>query len=50
MEVKKEFTVKFDKKEMAEVSETTEAGLRFIVQLTPGSGIAQFDDVKLIEK
>ena len=50
VEVKKEFTVKFDNKELADVSETTGAGLRFIVQLTPGSGIAQFDDVKLIEK
>jgi hypothetical protein len=50
VEVKKEFTVKFDTKELADVSETTGAGLRFIVQLTPGSGIAQFDDVKLIEK
>jgi hypothetical protein len=50
VEVKKEFTVKFDKKELADVSETTAVWLRFIVQLTPGSGIAQFDDVKLIEK
>ena len=50
VEVKKEFTVKFDNKELADVSETTGAFLRFIVQLTPGSGIAQFDDVKLIEK
>ncbi len=50
VEVKKEFTVKFDNKELAEVSETQGAFLRFMVQLTPGSGIAQFDDVKLIEK
>ncbi len=50
VEVKKEFTVKFDNKELAEVSETQGAFLRFIVQVTPGSGIAQFDDVKLIEK
>jgi hypothetical protein len=50
VEVKKEFTVKFDNKELAELSEATEAFLRFIVQLTPGSGIAQFDDVKLTEK
>ena len=50
VEVKKEFTVKFDNKELADVSETTGVFLRFMVQLTPGSGIAQFDDVKLIEK
>jgi hypothetical protein len=50
VEVKKEFTVKFDKKELADVSQTTEAWIRFAVELTPGSGIAQFDDVKLIEK
>lgn len=50
VEVKKEFTVKFDKKEMADVSETTDAGVRFMVQLTPGSGVVQFDDVKLVEK
>jgi hypothetical protein len=50
VEVKKEFTVKFDSKEMAELSEVTEAWLRFMVQLTPGAGVAQFDDVKLIEK
>lgn len=50
VEVKKEFTIKFDNKGLADVSETTDAGVRFIVQLTPGSGIAQFDDIKLIEK
>ena len=50
VEVKKEFTVKFDNKELADVSETQGAFLRFMVQLTPGSGIAQFDDIKLIEK
>jgi hypothetical protein len=50
VEVKKEFTVKFDNKELADVSETEDAFLRFIVQLTPGSGIAQFDDIKLTEK
>jgi hypothetical protein len=50
VEVKKEFTVKFDKKELADVSEAQEAAIRIKVQLTPGSGIVQFDDVKLIEK
>lgn len=50
VEVKKEFTVKFDNKDLADISEAHEAWLRFMVQLTPGSGIAQFDDVKLIEK
>ena len=50
VDVKKEFTVKFDEKELADISETQPAFLRFVFQLTPGSGIAQFDDVKLTEK
>jgi len=50
VDVKKEFTVKFDEKDLADVSETQPAFLRFIFQLTPGSGIAQFDDIKLTEK
>jgi hypothetical protein len=50
VDVKKEFTVKFDNKDLADVSETQPAFLRFIFQLTPGSGIAQFDDIKLTEK
>jgi hypothetical protein len=50
VEVKKEFTVKFDNKDMSDVPETQKVLLRFIFQLTPGSGIAQFDDLKLIEK
>ena len=44
------YSVKFDNKDLADISEAHEAWLRFMVQLTPGSGIAQFDDVKLIEK
>jgi hypothetical protein len=51
IEVKKEFTIKFNKKELADVLETQKNSfLRFIFQLTPGSGIAQFDDIKLVEK
>jgi hypothetical protein len=50
VDVKKEFTVKFDEKELAELSETQSGYIRFVFQLTPGSGIAQFDDLKLIEK
>jgi hypothetical protein len=50
VDVKKEFTVKFDEKELADISETQPAFLRFVFQLTPGSGIAQFDDIKLTEK
>jgi hypothetical protein len=50
VDVKKEFTVKFDEKELAELSETQGGFIRFVLQLTPGSGIAQFDDVKLMEK
>jgi hypothetical protein len=50
VDVKKEFTVKFENKDLADISETQPAFLRFIFQLTPGSGIAQFDDIKLTEK
>ena len=50
VDVKKEFTVKFDEKKLAEVFETQPAFLRFVFTLTPGSGIAQFDDIKLTEK
>ena len=50
VDVKKEFTVKFDDKELADIPETQGAFLRFVFQLTPGSGIAQFDDIKLVEK
>lgn len=51
IEVKKEFTIKFNNKELADVLETQKNSfLRFIFQLTPGSGIVQFDDIKLVEK
>jgi len=54
VEVKKEFTVKFDNKGLQDVLETLlkkdSLFLRFVFQLTPGSGIAQFDDIKLVEK
>jgi hypothetical protein len=50
VDVKKEITVKFDDKELADIPETRDSFLRFVFQLTPGSGIAQFDDIKLTEK
>jgi len=51
VDVKKEFIVKFDKKELETLTETAEKPfIRFIFELTPGSGVAQFDDVKLTEK
>ncbi|MEI8292940.1 MAG: VCBS repeat-containing protein [bacterium] len=50
VDVKKEFTVKFENKDLNDIPETKSALLRFIFQLTPGSGIAQFDDLKLVEK
>jgi hypothetical protein len=50
VDVKKEFTVKFDDKDLADIPETQRAFLRFVFQLTPGSGMVQFDDIKLIEK
>jgi hypothetical protein len=50
VDVKKEFTVKFDEKDLETVTETQTALIRFIFELTPGSGLVQFDDVKLTEK
>lgn len=50
VEVKKEFTVSFNKKELSDVLDTRSAELSFYFQLTPGTGIAQFDDIKLVEK
>jgi hypothetical protein len=50
VDVKKEFTVKFDDKNLSDIADTNNAILRFVFQLTPTSGIAQFDDLKLIEK
>lgn len=50
VDVKKEFTVKFDNKQLAEITQTDRGILRFLFELTPGSGIAQFDDIKLTEK
>ena len=50
VEVKKEFTVKLDAKELEGVRETKKGLVRFIFELTPGSGIVQFDDIKLTEK
>lgn len=50
VDVKKEFTVEFDEKELANVTETNKAFIRFIFELSPGSGLVQFDDVKLTEK
>lgn len=51
VDVKKEFTIKFNNKELADVLETQKNSLlRFVFQLTPGSGIVQFDDIKLVEK
>lgn len=52
VDVKKEFTVKFDNKQLSDITETDPSTtfVRFVFQLPPGSGIAQFDDVKIIEK
>ena len=50
VEVKKEFTVKLIAKELEGVLETRDGRVRFIFKLKPGSGIVQFDDIKLTEK
>jgi hypothetical protein len=50
VEVKKEITIKFDKEELKDTSETRAALVRFLFELTPGTGIVQFDDIKLMEK
>jgi len=49
-EVKKDFTVKFDKKELADVTKTSAAALQISFFLQPGVGDVYFDDFKLIQK
>jgi len=49
-EVKKEFTVKFEAKDLADIPETNEVLVRLFFELAPGAGTVQFDDIKLIEK
>lgn len=49
-EFKKDFTVKFDKKELSGLDSTTGAELRLTWTLAPGSGQLALDDFKLVEK
>ena len=49
-EVRKEFAVKFDNKDLNTLEKTTGAELRLSFLLTPGTGQIALDDFKLIEK
>ncbi|MEO8206365.1 MAG: VCBS repeat-containing protein [Chthoniobacterales bacterium] len=49
-EVKKEFTIKFEKKEVKDFKVTTEAALEILIELEPENGEVFLDDVKITEK
>jgi hypothetical protein len=49
-EVKKEFSVKFDDKDLADLKQVTNWSTTVSFLLSPGSGALFFDDIKVIEK
>ena len=49
-EVHKEFTVKFENKDLADLPEVTDWHAAIAVTLSPGSGVLYVDDMKLTEK
>ena len=49
-EVKKEFAIKFENKELNDTQDTKAADLRLSFLLSPGTGEVAFDDFKLVEK
>jgi len=49
-EVKKEFTLKFDNKDLADLAQVTNWSTMIGFTLSPGSGVLYIDDVKIIEK
>lgn len=49
-EVKKEFTVKFDDKNLTDLAQVTNWSTRIVFTLSAGSGTVYFDDIKIIEK
>lgn len=49
-EVRKEFTVKFDNKDLADLDKVTNWSTTIAFTLTPETGVLYIDDVKLIEK
>ena len=49
-EVKKEFTVKFDNKDLAELPQVTNWATTLAFTLSPGSGTLFVDDVKILAK
>lgn len=49
-EVKKEFSVKFDDKDLADLKQVTNWSTTVSFLLSPGSGALYFDDIKIIEK
>ena len=49
-EVKKEFTLKFENKDLADIAQVTEWGTKISWTLSPASGNLYIDEVKIIEK
>ena len=49
-EVKKEFTVKLDNKELADLTQVTTWATALMFNLSPGAGTIYIDDMKIIEK
>lgn len=49
-EVKKEFTPKFEDKDLADLTQVSSWAIDFVFNLSPGAGVLYIDDVKIIEK
>jgi len=49
-EVKKEFTVKLDSRDLSDITQITSWGTRLMFNLAPGAGTIYIDDIKIIEK
>lgn len=49
-EVKKEFSIKFDNKELNDLAQTTAWSTEIMFSLSPGAGMLYIDDVKITEK
>lgn len=49
-EVKKEFTVRFDVKDLADLTQVTNWQTVMMFSLSPGDGNLYVDDVKIVEK
>ena len=49
-EVKKEFTLKFENKDLADLVQATDWRTTLAFSLSPGAGVLYIDDMKIIEK